>query len=557
MKDRSVFAFKVIQYCFHEFSADLLSPSGVTIISPAIPVAVDNERFLLLMKDMMEELLQTIDRSRGQDFRYFSSIILVLGEILSIIPLLVRSSSPSSNSIISLSSRKIIKRSFYLYDRLSSSVESCLRMTAVKSSSTFFQHLATMLQPLIIGEEQLSTRQKEMSISSQNPVVASLGEFNCSLSVLANQDQLLIANLNKELLEDNFLEEIEDDDDVDEDNTAVRKEGENKYNHTRSVFTKEDFDKIHQRLLYLFSLSSTQDDISTSLSLQRSIVSSLGSLSSQYFVLFSLSSFRPLVYSAVKCLVEKIKEFHALFRMKIFSQYFFYSNTNSSSLMKEMRDVQRLEFEEEDKLKVKLLLHRDQQVASQELSSRSSLVSSSNLLQESIINNSSVPAVERLFLRLSLLPDIYSFFSLCLVIDTSFLSYQLCENLLPEIMKSLIIFMKLFVYLPSSSTSSKSTDQESTRNSLMSRFYLQEQLKLSLLTFLLSCLRQKVEFAKIFTSFDDKYDIVKSLLFYLLIFFCDNEVRATMSLFSFLSFFRFSLFSFLSFYVSSMSKLRL
>jgi hypothetical protein len=533
MKDRSVFASQVIQYCFQQFSTDLVSPSPLFISSSAVPVSVDNERFLLLMKDMMEELLQSIDRTQALSHHHIhlSSIILVLGEILNLIPLLIRSSPSRASSNVNIYSSadrragRIIKRASFLCCRLSCFIQPSSVSNSSLSSSTFFQRITTTLKPLATGEEQLSLQQKEKDIPFRNPIISSLVEFNRSLSVVANRElpsTVDVSVAKKDHTEVLFLEEIEDEvGDADKPAAKV----EMSIIPALSVFSKDLFEKIQQRLLYLFSFSSIREDINSSLSLQRSILFFLAILSSQNFILYSLTAFRPLVYSAAKCLLQKLEEFHALFRLRIFSQYLF---SGSPMAKIKMRALQRLEFEEEDRLKVKLLLYRDEPSSQVSLLSSfnpSSSTASSSQSTEST-RNSMVTVIDSLFLRLSLLPDIYSFFSLCLVIDTSFLSHQLCESLLPEIMKTLIVFTKVFLCLPSAFCTSKAVEQEQTRNIFMSKFYLHEQLKLSFLSFLLSCCRQNdMQFAKIVTSLSGKYDIVKSLLFYLLIFLCDNEVN--------------------------------
>jgi hypothetical protein len=536
MKDRSVFASQVIQYCFQQFSTDLVSPSPLFISSSAVSVSVDNERFLLLMKDMMEELLQSIDHTQALPHHHIhlSSIILVLGEILNLIPLLIRSSPSRASSNVNIYSSadrragRITKRASFLCGKLSCFIHpSSVANSSLSSSTTttFFQRITTTLKPLTTGEEQLSLQQKEKDIPCRNPIISSLVEFNRSLTVVANRelpstvDVSVAKNDHTGVL---FLEEIEDEV-GDADKPAAK--GEMSSIPALSVFSKDLFEKIQQRLLYLFSFSSIREDINSSLSLQRSILFFLAILSSQNFILYSLTAFRPLVYSAAKCLLQKLEEFHALFRLRIFSQYLF---SGSSMAKIKMRALQRLEFEEEDRLKVKLLLYRDQPTPQGSLLSSfnpSSSTASSSQSTEST-SNSMVTVIDSLFLRLSLLPDIYSFFSLCLVIDTSFLSHQLCGSLLPEIMKTLIVFTKVFLCLPSAFCTSKAVEQEQTRNIFMSKFYLHEQLKLSFLSFLLSCCRQNdMQFAKIVTSLSGKYDIVKSLLFYLLIFLCDNEVN--------------------------------
>eukprot|EP00599_Poterioochromonas_sp_BG-1_P005941 CAMPEP_0173151530 /NCGR_PEP_ID=MMETSP1105-20130129/11636_1 /TAXON_ID=2985 /ORGANISM="Ochromonas sp., Strain BG-1" /LENGTH=455 /DNA_ID=CAMNT_0014066925 /DNA_START=641 /DNA_END=2005 /DNA_ORIENTATION=+ len=261
---------------------------------------------------------------------------------------------------------------------------------------------------------------------------------------------------------------------------------------------------LQHRLTYFFSSSTSSEAM---LAVQRNSAEAMTSVFLLLYVLSSSSGKRRVFEQQLHLLnttfLTSLRHLHSLLRVKL-------AETPLTS------HTVRLDFIDVDRQRVTLALHDQQQ---QRLAVASLPPTRQSLSQ------GAAPSFEKLYLC----SDVYDFYSLMMRLPdvTSFLSFRLAEEILPELCTTLLLCLKLYLTtIPDNNNDAINTPSTNTSSTSIAakRFVRsEERVKLSLLRFLETCL-QNEDFIVLFAPRSDvasqgmssACDVVKSLIFYLL-----------------------------------------
>ena len=215
-------------------------------------------------------------------------------------------------------------------------------------------------------------------------------------------------------------------------------------------------------------------------------------------------------------LTSVLRDCHCLLRLRLATLS---NSSHSIGRLSSGNFLPKLDLEERDVQRLSLLLleQRDQTV--------STAVSSTSAVE------SNVPQSEEFsFQLLPILSAVYDFFSILLSIRRSgesvadFLSLRLSEDLLPEISRTLLLFLRVSV-----SKNSRSSNPFSLEDNAQA-FSRDQQAKVSLLRFIRHCMDNE-DFIKLFSmdestnGFRGSCDVFKTWIYYFPILLLAKEVR--------------------------------
>jgi hypothetical protein len=504
--NRSVFAFKMIEFIFQEQKKK--NTAGINNNDTE-----EDERIMVFIKHLVNDLFTVIDLHNGgggnygNNFSQMFAIIPVMNEMISFIPL------PLDQLISSKRrhQRKVAKqqKKISLFKKIFQ-IEEFLHLLEAADMDKLLN--ASVLVDGNNSEEEGKQSNRGKSIG--NLQQQSLVSFMNSLKTFSYEN-----SPGEENGEEADLLNKNDDD---EDNDGNSSDGEETQDQDSSsaataISSRKNYltvlKSFHQRILYFLSFNHVES--------QRQLLEILERLLIRVYFIHQ-RSFQQLLYLTNKILINKLKELFSLFRMKLFVSLFAPSSSHPS-MKKRIQQSNKLEFDSGDVLAMKLMIWEQKK----ENETSTSLVPSASSSQQHEEN-----PLESLYQRLFLFPMYYNYYHLMILLDASFFSYKLSEELIPELMKLLVIYTKIFIHFDHSTSSSSSSSptkaikndskENDNNNSFMKKFLLNDKMKLSFLTFLYDCFLNET-FLLIFEKYE-AFDFFKSLIWYLLVYFTSFEV---------------------------------
>lgn len=472
------------------------------LVHPSSPPQ-QRRRLFLLSKDLIEEVLKAVDLlppHRSSSHFALTNTTAVLRECIRLLPQLYLSTSSFSSSLLNQKRWRHVSINLpHLLPR-TSSVHPLLSALARYNK-----------------EKDSSDERKEATMTS----ASSSPQWHTSFLLFLRGVWGLTATDNdkEEKAEERESSDIthntinSDISDSEEENDVRERSGDD-------VSVKEERQQLlhflvslQHRLTYFFS-SSTSSEVM--LPVQRN---SAEAMTSVFLLLYLLSSssgkrrvFEQQLHLLNTTFLTSLRHLHSLLRVKLVE-----TPLTSHTV--------RLDFIDVDRQRVALAIHDQQQ---QRLAVTSLPPTGQSLSQ------GAAPSFEKLYLC----SDIYDFYSLMMRLPdvTSFLSFRLAEEMLPELCTTLLLCLKLYLTtIPDNNNNDTNytTSPTTTSTSIAAKRFVrsEERVKLSLLHFLETCL-QNEDFIVLFAPRSDvasqgmssACDVVKSLIFYLLPFLAHTEV---------------------------------
>jgi hypothetical protein len=508
--DRSVFAFRMIEFIFQEQKAKKTT-------EPLRSSSSEEEgKIMVFIKHLINDLFTVIDLQSGDNnSSQLFAIIPVMNEMISFMPLPLDQLNTSRKRHM----RKVAKqqKKIILFKKIFQ-IEEFRHLLEAADNEKLLNNSSAVDGFNFEEEEMQNNRGKAKSIGklqhqSLMSFMQSMKSFsyeNCPGEENEEETDLLTKNEQKKDVNENI--------DDDEDNDGNSSDGEetqeqDSSNAATAVSSRKNYLTVlrsfHQRILYFLSFNHVES--------QRQLLEILERLLIRVYFIHQ-RSFQQLLYLTNKILINKLKELFSLFRMKLFVSLF--SPSSHPSMKKQIQQSNKLEFDSGDVLAMKLMIWEQKK----EKEASTSLVPSASSQQHE------ENPLESLYQRLFLFPMYYNYYHLMILLDASFFSYKLSEELIPELMKLLVIYTKVFIHFdhstPSSSSPTRAVKNDSkendNNNSFMKKFLLNDKMKLSFLTFLYDCFMNET-FLLIFQKYE-AFDLFKSLIWYLLIYFTSSEV---------------------------------